>query len=343
MPASLRRRNDFEPNDPTQLRALIVDDDDNDRVLLAVLVRRLGFHVTMARDGAEALVLLGEGSRFDLVIIDCEMPRMNGLELIAEVRRHEYSADTYALMVTARTDVETKIAALRDGFDDFIVKSSMEIEIVAKLGTARRLITRQRRLDATVRELYGLATRDELTGLFNRRFFFEEAERILAQGISVGLVFFDLDDFKRINDTFGHLAGDRILRDIGSLFLLRTRHQDVTARYGGDEFVMLVMNLTIPEAEASAARLAGEIGALQWTFGTETFSIGATTGFACSQLLTEPTVGKLLSAGDQDLYKNKWLKRNPSLDPALYEYDPKQSHEVVEFVAREGRVKKGEG
>src|SRR5258708_1187980 len=206
MTAPLRRRNDFEPNDPTHLRALIVDDDDNDRVLLAVLVRRLGFHVTMAKDGREALSLFTEGSSFDLIIVDCEMPRMNGLELIAEVRRHESSADTYALMVTARSDGESKVAALRDGFDDYIVKSSMEIEIVAKLGTARRLITRQRRLDATVRELYGLATRDELTGLFNRRFFFDEAERILAQGVAVALVFFDLDDFKRINDTYGHLA-----------------------------------------------------------------------------------------------------------------------------------------
>lgn len=344
MPPPFRRRSDIEAGDAPPLRALLVDDDEQYRAYLKVLVRRLGFDVTTAGDGAEAVGLLRDCQNWDLLIVDCEMPRMNGLEFIAALRRDAVCADTYAMMLTGRTDVETKIAALREGFDDFLVKASADIEIIAKLGAARRLISRQRRLDATVRELYGLATRDELTGLFNRRFFFSEADRMLADGAQVSLLFFDLDDFKRINDTFGHLAGDRILRDVGALFLRRTRHEDLIARYGGDEFVMLLTRMRLEEVEAFASRLTLEIQGMQWTVGTETLGVGVTTGYASSQFLPSPTVAQLLSAGDRDLYKNKWLRQNPGLDPSLYEYDDRQGerHSLLEFpeVEESGRAKK---
>jgi two-component system cell cycle response regulator len=333
MPPPFRRRTDTEAGEAPPLRALLVDDDEQYRAYLRVMVRRLGFEVTMAGDGAEAVEKMRECHSYDLLIVDCEMPRMDGLQFIAALRRDPSCGDTYAMMLTGRTDVETKISALREGFDDFLVKSSQDIEIIAKLGAARRLISRQRRLDATVRELYGLATRDELTGLFNRRFFFGEAERLIADGVDVTLLFFDLDDFKRINDTFGHLAGDRILRDVGALFLRRTRHEDLIARYGGDEFVMLVTRMRSEEVEAFAARIVREIHGMQWTFGTETFGVGVTTGYACSELLAEPSVAQLLSAGDRDLYKNKWLRQNPTTDPSVYEYDSRQTerHSLLEF------------
>jgi diguanylate cyclase (GGDEF)-like protein len=334
MPALSRRRTDAAADgESTPLRALIVDDDEQYRAFLKVMVRRLGFAVTTAGDGEEAVHLLRDCHAFDLMLVDCEMPRMNGLEFVAALRRDTACADTYAMMLTGRTDVETKLAALREGFDDFLVKSSQDVELVAKLGAARRLIARQRRLDATVRELYGLATRDELTGLFNRRFFFSEADRILAEGLEVSLVFFDLDDFKHINDTYGHMGGDRILRDIGALFLRGTRHEDLIARYGGDEFVMLVQKLRLPEVEAFAMRIAAEIARMQWAFGDDTLGVTVTTGYACSELLPHPTIAQLLGAGDRDLYKNKWLRRNPTGDPTLYEYDLRhqERHALIDF------------
>ena len=324
----LRRRTDRDFSQGTAIRALVVDDHQPYREYLAGLVSRFGFLVTTAADGAEALTALRDHGPFHLLVVDHEMPRMSGLGLITVVRAHERFGDIYALMLTARDDLETKISALGVGFDDFLSKSAGELEIVAKLSAARRLITRHKRLDDTVRELYGLATRDELTGVFNRRFFFAEADQLLNEDAEVNLVFFDLDDFKRINDTYGHLAGDRILRDIGALFLSRTRTEDLIARYGGDEFVMLVAHLGPADVELLAMRIADEIGSVQWTFGTETFGISVTTGMACSSLLEKPTVAQLLSAGDRDLYKNKWLRKNPHEDPAVYEYDR----------GREGRV-----
>lgn len=332
----LRRRSDRLSGDPAKLRALVVDDHESYRGFVATLVERFGFEVRECADGAEALRALHDEPAFHLLIIDCEMPRMSGLALIGAVRTDSNYSDVYAMMLTAREDMETKISALRMGFDDFLVKSAAEAELAAKLSAARRIVSRQHRLDEAVRELYGLATRDELTGLFNRRFFFSEAEKMLSSGTPVNLVFFDLDQFKSINDTFGHLAGDRILRDIGSLFLRRTRHEDLIARYGGDEFVMLAGNLLPEEVEQLALRIAAEIGTVQWTFGTDTLSVGVTTGIACSSLLEQPTIAQLLSAGDRDLYKNKWMRRNPDQDPALYEYDRIRDAHVIDLLPPTG-------
>ena len=327
----LRRRADGEPYDAS-LRALIVDDDENYRFLLSSIVSRFGFTTASAADGSQALEILDVAPPFDLLLIDLEMPRVNGLETITAIRADPRFAESFAVMITGRDDVATKIEALRRGFDDYISKASSELEITAKLSAARRVILRQKKLDTAVRELYGLATRDELTGLYNRRFFFNEAERTLTTDEAVSLIVFDLDDFKRVNDTFGHLAGDRILRDIGGLFINHTRHGDVIARYGGDEFVMLVADGDPAAVEALAKRLEAAFTELSWTFGDVTFGISVTSGIACSTLIAQPTLAQLLGAADRDLYKNKWVRRNPDVDPSLYEYDTTRDAQVIEFL-----------
>jgi len=310
MTLPLRRRTDTDATGLPPLRALVAEDDDNYAVYIAALLRRFGFDVVAKSDGHDALAAAQE-QPFDVAIIDYEMPGMNGLELITALRATHSAADLYALMITGHTDLETKVAALRLGYDDFITKCTGEMEMIAKLGAARRLVQRQRRLDATVRELYGLATRDELTGLFNRRYFFTEAERLLGEGFKVNLALFDLDDFKKINDSHGHLAGDQILRDIGGLFLRSTRADDLIARYGGDEFVLVTTAATLDEIQALATRLNNEIARLRWTFGEQSVAVGSTAGIATSELFDAPTLGQLLAACDRDLYHNKQLGADP--------------------------------
>jgi two-component system chemotaxis response regulator CheY len=305
MSTPLRRRTDIDASALPPLRALIAEDDENYAAYLGVLMRRFGFEVTVTGNGTTALAAAKEAP-FDVAVIDCEMPGMNGLELIAALRANQRCADMYALMVTGHTDLETKVAALRLGYDDFITKANTgETEMIAKLGAARRLVQRQRRLDVAVRELYGLATRDELTGLFNRRHFHAEAERMLGEGQNLTLALFDLNDFKGVNDSHGHLAGDQILRDVGALFLRSTRADDLIARYGGDEFVLVATHETVEEMAALAARLIMEIGKLRWTFDGENVAVGASAGVTSSTMFEKPTLGQLVAACDRDLYKNK--------------------------------------
>lgn len=286
------------------LRALVVEDDPDYRAYVAALLKRVGFVTDQAEDGEAALDLLQRGI-YDTAVIDQEMPRMSGVELVTIIRAAAETRGLYAVMLTGTDDVAAKLAALDAGFDDFLTKGYSEVEIVAKLVAARRIASRQQSLDSAVRELYRLATRDELTNVFNRRFFIEETDRLIGAGTPVSVVLFDLDEFKGINDTYGHLAGDSVLREVGGLFLRNTRPQDLIARYGGDEFVLVVSGLSPADARQIAMRLAREIGELRWAVGERSFTIRATMGFAASHHLEHPEVPRLLQAADRDLYRNK--------------------------------------
>ncbi|HEX6095026.1 MAG TPA: diguanylate cyclase [Thermoanaerobaculia bacterium] len=315
-----RRHHDHErPIDPPSVRVLLVDDDENFRAWLTQLMRRLGFAVETASDGDHALALLREAP-VDLLISDYQMPRIDGFDLIRTIRADPELADQYAVMLTAREDVESKVAALTIGYDDFLAKSCTEVEVIAKVVAAKRVVSRQRILATAAREWQVLATRDELTGIATRRTLFDQAERFLAEGRSIGVAIVDLDDFKPVNDTFGHLMGDRILRDLGALFLSRTRANDLIARYGGDEFLLLVRDLPLDDLTGAAERLLGEIATLRWTSGEASFGVTATCGMAHSSLIPDATLEQLLDAADRDLYAKKWLKKHPGERAELYEY-----------------------
>jgi diguanylate cyclase (GGDEF)-like protein len=314
--APARRRSDL-PDDSTldPLRLLIVEDDENFAVWLASIARRLGLGVTQALDGIEALQLLSN-NRFDLLIADFEMPRKDGLELIADVRANPATSSMYAVMLTAHDELSVKVTALTLGYDDFLPKGCSEVEVIAKVAAARRILTRQRALDADAQEWRDLANHDELTGVATRRFFFEQAERHLAEERKVSVVLFDVDEFKSINDTYGHVMGDRVLRDIGALFLRRTRSDDVIARYGGDEFVLLVLDLTVEETRAVAERLLAELTKLQWVPGGKHLDLAMTMGISSSASHPGVSVQQLLEAADHELYANKILKKKPPVSIA---------------------------
>lgn len=316
---------------------LLVDDDDNFRAWMTHLLRRLGFAVETAVDGIAALERM-RAATFDLLISDLEMPRMDGMALIREIRSTPPLAQQYAVMLTSHEGVDAKVAALTTGYDDFLTKSCTEVEVVAKVVAAQRMLTRHRNLSAAVTEWQTLATRDELTGVATRRSLVEEADRCLAEGRQIGIALLDLDDFKPVNDNFGHLTGDRILRDVGALFLRRTRSHDLIARWGGDEFVLLVRDLPVDDIAGASERLSAEIASMQWTSGETTFAMTATAGIAHSSLLDHPTFEQLLDAADRELYAKKWLKKHPGQQPELYEYDGGRAS-VVPLPPREVRLR----
>ena len=299
-------------------------------------MRRLGFAVETAVDGLDALEKL-HAHPFDLVISDLEMPRMNGFDLIRVIRSTPALAAHYVLMLTSHDTVESKVNALTIGYDDFLTKGCTEIEVVAKVVAAQRMLARQQTLTSAVREWQTLALRDELTGVNVRRTFFEEAQRLLDAKQPVGIAILDLNGFKPINDTFGHLTGDRILRDIGALFLRRTRADDLIARYGGDEFVLLESNQQLDDITGGAERLVSEIASLQWMVNDVVIRVTASYGVAHSSLLPHATLEQLLDTADRDLYAKKWLVKNPDAPPHLYEYPGRpKTASIVHLPADEG-------
>jgi diguanylate cyclase (GGDEF)-like protein len=296
----LERRKDVSVS-ALPVRLLVVDDDPDYREYAAVLTGRIGFT--------------------DVVVIDQEMPRLSGIETVARLRAAGATRSIYAVMLTSHEDADTKLTALNAGFDDFLGKGAPESEIVAKLVAARRVGARQRTLDVEVRSLQGLVSRDDLTGLFNRRFFAAEAERLMAAGHVMNVVLIDLDRFKEINDEHGHLMGDAVLRDVAIALQRHTRPDDVVARLGGDEFVIAVPDVEPEMAQRITSRLSAAIAVLEWQNGP-TFKITASAGFACSQLLASPTLEQLLEAADHDMYKEKFLRKHPERLSAAQVLEP---------------------
>ncbi len=288
---------------PEVLNALIAHRDAGERARMTVLARRAGFAADEASEKHGALSLLAHAP-YDLLLLDGDIEGIDAFDLIATLRAGEKTHNLYAVRI-AGPDPERDLAALSAGFDDCLPATASDLEITARLAAARRFGLRQRAFDRAINELYGLASRDELTGVFNRRFFLFEAERMMRKPEPLMLMLFDLDGFKRINDSYGHLTGDRVLRDVGALFQRYTRPDDLLARFGGDEFVMALSGVSAEDAVRIASRLVGEIGKLRWTTGGREVAVGVSVGFASSQSFADPILAQLLDAADRDLYRNK--------------------------------------
>lgn len=232
---------------------LIVADDDPPT--LALITRQLtqaGFRVVRCSNGCDALAKLrarGGG----ILIADWDMPEMSGTELCREVRvamgRGEISF-AFILLLTAHHEIQRIVAGLEAGADDYLTKPYHRSELLARIHAGQRVCRLNDQLQQAAAELKELnwrlerlANTDELTQLPNRRHLFERLREAwsLAErhGGDLGCIMFDLDRFKRVNDTFGHAAGDAILREVAAICTETLRSHDVVGRIGGEEFCIV--------------------------------------------------------------------------------------------------------
>lgn len=297
-----RRKNDL-PGSPGDLcpRALAVDDDPTYLRLISKLLKDAGFEAEVCADGAAAIERLRR-DEFDLVIIDLKMPNLDGFETLDGIR--ERRDEIYAILVTGTDEIETRMAAFTRGFDDFISKATSAEEMLAKLKAARRILSMQRKLKDENSQLMQLAMTDQLTGLANRFYFFSRARQLTATDMDLHVVLLDLDHFKLVNDRYGHLVGDRILSDIGVALRGETRTGDVIARFGGDEFVMLVTEADSVEAETLAKRLCDIVGELTWQVSGDEVHVGCSYGVSSTRG-REKTLPQLLLECDAQLMQRK--------------------------------------
>jgi len=228
------------------------------------------------------------------------MPNMDGFATLRKLRR-EVDRDFYTILLTAHDEMETKLRALDSGFDDFLSKQATESEIVAKLRSAARRLELERSLKMQNEQLETLALTDDLTGVANRRGLFRAATQISAGKRAMSVALFDLDHFKRINDTYGHLFGDRILADVAACLNTNTRYGDIVGRYGGDEFVLLLPETSVEEAKEITSRLASRIAQLQWSFHETPVTITSCVGVSSGSV----SVADLLEECDRLLYRSK--------------------------------------
>ncbi len=236
------------PQEPQQL--LLVDDDPTILNLLAEFLSRLGHQYRTAGDGLEAMSLL-EQSSATIVITDLMIPRMDGMELIRKIKKFWPETDVMAITGYSRDFHYTDV--IKAGACDFIKKPFNLDELEAKLNR----IIRERGYRALLKRL---SVRDVLTDLYNRRFLDqkleEEAQRATRQNYPLFLIILDLDNFKELNDTLGHQAGDEVLQRLaGVLSNSIRRNVDIPFRYGGDEFAVMVPQAGTEQVKQIAERI----------------------------------------------------------------------------------------
>jgi diguanylate cyclase (GGDEF)-like protein len=229
-------------------RILVVDDDEMIQELVERNLTRAGYTVKTASDGKGALE---EVFRFtpDMVILDIMLPDIDGLDLLKILRQKPGGSILPIMFLTAKTDLNDRIHGLSVGGDDYITKPFYPEELVARVGA----------LIARTTLLKELAVRDGLTGTYNHRYFYEklkdEITRWKRYKRKFTLVIIDLDFFKNVNDTYGHMVGDTVLRETASFLIAQLRSVDVVARYGGEEFALILPETDLKDAHLVLRRI----------------------------------------------------------------------------------------
>jgi diguanylate cyclase (GGDEF)-like protein len=293
------------------LRILIADDDQLSRRLLEVTLKRLGHEPVIVTNGtdAEAQLLRPDGPH--LAILDWDMPGADGLAVCRAVRQraHPY---VYVVLLTARDRREDMLVALEADVDDFLTKPLDAGELQARLRSGERLLTLQENLLRAQEALRYQATHDHLTGLWNRVMVLEqlavEITRAKRAKKSVAIMLVDLDHFKKVNDTYGHPAGDAILREAAARMRVALRAYDSIGRYGGEEFLIV-----LPGCDARAALVVAERArtsvAAPVRVGDVDIPMSISLGVASTQSASEDPA-LLIQAADEALYRAKAAGRN---------------------------------
>lgn len=266
-----------------------------------------------AKNGREALDVFAE-HRPSLVITDWTMPDISGPELCRRIRRDFHEHYAYLILLTSNTNKEQVIEGLAAGADDYLTKPFHSGELVARVGVGRRMIDLHRQIEAKNRQLEELALTDPLTGLPNRRAIDIWASRQLSaaarHNFPIWVVMADLDHFKRINDTFGHDAGDAVLKRFSEVLKANTRQSNICGRLGGEEFLLILTHVDRKQTEIAIERVRQRFETQEFNFDGTTAVITASFGAAGFRGSVPSEFSTLLAHADAALYAAKSKGRN---------------------------------
>ena len=285
-------------------RVLVMDDDDDHAEVLATRLRKEGFEVDVATSGKGGLTQ-ALGRRPDLILLDVYMPDMDGFEVAKRLNDEPLTCDIPILFLSGMDDLVTRVRELHQGDVDFLAKPYSFAELLARV--ERALAQWRERTKLRVQ-----AHVDELTGLGNLRALqdrlaFEESGA-KRYGTSVAIVVIDFDKLKLLNDQHGHMVGSQALAAVGKVLHKAVRETDLAARYGGDEFVVLLSHASLDEGIGFAERITQQIRGLE--VGNDKVKISVSCGVASLTPDKDNPIGKLLKNADTAVYEAKRLGGN---------------------------------
>jgi two-component system cell cycle response regulator len=296
-------------------RVLIAEDDPVSRRLLESFLVKWGYDVTIVADGLEALRLLESAEAPRLAVLDWMMPGMEGVQICQRLRARKGRPYIYVLLLTGRSEKKDLLHGLELGADDYLTKPFDAQELRARLHVGGRILTLQDDLLAAQEALNFRATHDSLTGIPNRPAIMEaltaEIARQMRDNRPFGIVLADIDHFKTVNDTYGHLSGDDVLRTIARRLRDSTRPYDSVGRLGGEEFLIVAPSSDICGTMALAERIRKDIESQPVIAQTGSIRVTVSLGIAVS---AHPPcdVKSILQLADDALYRAKANGRNRS-------------------------------
>ena len=301
-------------------RILVVDDHEDNIEVLKVRLESWGYRTDSVHDGAAALRYV-ESTPPDLILLDVMMPEVSGIEVARRVKANRSLPFIPIIMQTALDSTEAKVEGLEAGADDYITKPIDFAELKARVRSMLRIKGLQEALEERERELLEVNERlrhmsqtDGLTGLDNRRNLNDRLEEMFhhAQRLSepFSCVMCDLDHFKSVNDSYGHQAGDEVLKQLSTILKDEAREIDRVGRYGGEEFMLLLPGTVLDAAVTFSERVRKRIEAHTFTFDGGTLQRTASFGVSGWPHPTIRDSDALVRAADDALYVAKETGRN---------------------------------
>jgi two-component system, cell cycle response regulator len=298
-----------------EINILVIEDQETARsaILRTLQENGLASHYHEAGDGIEGLKIL-LAIKMDLVVCDVDMPRLDGFRFLSLVRAREELRDIPVILLTGKDDRTSKVRGLETGASDYITKPFDSAELVARVRVHLKLKYLQDQLRAANARLLELSYTDHLTGLYNRRYLMDlldrEFSRTRRSSHPLSLIILDVDNFKEINDQFGHQGGDTALQEIARQFRGELRDYDSAVRFGGDEFVAVLPDTAVQDALMVAERIRKAIEEGRFPGRCASLRVTASLGVAVYPGIAEASVEGLIREADSALYRAKAQGRN---------------------------------
>lgn len=303
---------------------LLIDADLTMTGELSGRLDQLGFGTVTASDIETGFKILSS-QKPDLILLDILMKGKDGKNILTTIKSKASYADIPIIIVSSAVDTSHKVYGFLSGANDYIVKPFVFEEVLARIKTQLRILNMQRELTEKNRELTEknmllrqMATTDELTGLYNKRYMLKRLKRELSHAARynepISFIMGDIDHFKEINDQYGHLSGDSVLKEMADQIRASVREVDIVSRYGGEEFLIVCPNTNDKGAKSIAERIRENIAKAVFNSGETklhlTISLGIKSSRPKMPINTEDEVGQLVGYADIALYKAKSNGRN---------------------------------
>ncbi len=306
-------------------KVLLVEDDPVQASATKEILKKVGYEVIWAEDGINAIKAV-KTDKPDIILLDVILPGMDGYEVCRWLKLEESTKGIPVIMLTIKKELSDKISGLHIGADDYLPKPYNELELNARIYASLRtkalqdeLRLKNKQMEDLLHKVNYMAITDALTGLYNRRRFHDvltsEFERSKRYATPFSVVMLDIDHFKKVNDTFGHSIGDGVLREVSSILKGSIREIDTAARFGGEEFMVI-----LPSTDKNNALIVAErmrVAIERYRFEGLDWSVTVSIGIAGMPDATADTEDMLIRCADFALYRAKQGGRNRTVSASV--------------------------